>query len=55
MRALLILAAVVAVTVVLPLLGVAIRAMLRRPLTPEQVEREKMVEERRRDARYFWR
>ena len=26
-----------------------------RPLTPEQEESERLLDERRRDARYFWR
>ena len=26
-----------------------------RPQTPEQDERERLLDERRRDARYFWR
>jgi hypothetical protein len=55
MKALWILGAVVLVTVVLPALGYMIRALIRRPLTPEQMERERLFQERRRDARYFWR
>jgi hypothetical protein len=55
MKALWILGAVVVVTVGVPALGLLIRAALRRPLSPEQLERERQVEERRRDARYFWR
>ncbi|MFO1157239.1 MAG: hypothetical protein U1E60_00210 [Reyranellaceae bacterium] len=55
MKALWILGAVIVVTVGIPALGYLIRAILRRPLTPEQVERDEAVAERRRDARYFWR
>ena len=55
MNALWILGAVILVTVVLPGLGLLIRALLRRPLTSEQVEHDRILEERRRDARYFWR
>jgi hypothetical protein len=55
MRALLILAAVVTVMVGLPLLGIAVRKLLRRPLSPEQVELDKRLDENRRDGRYFWR
>ena len=55
MRALLILGAVIVVTVGLPALGYMIRAIIRRPLTARQVEHDRIFEERRRDARYFWR
>lgn len=55
MKALWILGAVVVVTIGVPALGLLIRAVLRRPLSPEQLERESLLEERRRDARYFWR
>ena len=55
MKALLILGAVVVVTVGLPALGHLIRWIIGRPLTPEQLERDALLEERRRDARYFWR
>ena len=55
MKALLILGAVVVVTVVLPALGYMIRAVVRRPLSPEQTESERLFRERRREARYFWR
>jgi hypothetical protein len=55
MRALLILGAVVVVTVGLPALEYLVRALLRRPLSPEQAERDRLLEESRRDGRYFWR
>jgi hypothetical protein len=55
MRTLLIVGAIVIVVVGIPALGYVIRWMIRRPLTPEQQEREELVRERRRDARYFWR
>lgn len=55
MRALLILAAVVTVMVGLPLLAVGIRRLLRRPLSPDQVELDHKLDENRRDGRYFWR
>ena len=55
MKALLILGAVVVVTVCLPALGHIIRRIIGRPLTSEQLERDALLEERRRDARYFWR
>ena len=55
MRTLLIVGAIVIVVVGIPALGYVIRWMIRRPLTPEQEEREELVRERRRDARYFWR
>jgi hypothetical protein len=53
MKALLILGAVVIVSVGLPALGHMIRRIIGRPLTPEQLERDALLEERRRDARYF--
>jgi hypothetical protein len=55
MKALLILGAVVIVTVCLPALGHIIRRIIGLPLTSEQLERDALLEERRRDARYFWR
>jgi hypothetical protein len=55
MKALLILGAVVVVTICLPALGQIIRRIIGRPLTSEQLERDALLEERRRDARYFWR
>ena len=55
MKALLILGAVVVVTVCLPALGHIIRRIIGRPLTSEQLERDALLEERRRDAHYFWR
>ena len=55
MRALLILGAVIVVTIGLPALAYLIRAMIRRPLTPKQIEQDRMLEEGRRDGRYFWR
>jgi hypothetical protein len=55
MKALWILGAVVLVTVGLPALGHIIRAIVRRPLTPEQIESDRLVQERRRDGLYFWR
>jgi hypothetical protein len=55
MKALWILGAVVVITVGLPALGHLIRKIIGRPLTPEQLERDALLEERRRDARYFWR
>ena len=55
MKALLILGAVVVVTVCLPALGHIIRRIIGRPLTSEQLERDALLEERRRDSRYFWR
>ncbi len=55
MKALWILGAVVVITVGLPALGHLIRRMIGRPLTPEQLERDAVIEERRRDALYFWR
>ena len=55
MKALWILGAVVVITVGLPALGHLIRTIIGRPLTPEQLERDALLEERRRDARYFWR
>lgn len=55
MNALWIFGAVILVTVVLPAIGFMIRALVRRPLTPEQVEQDRLLEERRRDGRYFWR
>jgi hypothetical protein len=55
MKALLILGAVVVVSVGLPALGRIIRRIIGRPLTSEQLERDALLEERRRDARYFWR
>ena len=55
MKALWILGAVVVITVGLPALGHMIRRIIGRPLTPEQIERDALLEERRRDALYFWR
>jgi hypothetical protein len=55
MKALWIFGAVVLVTVALPALGLLIRRIVRRPLTPEQQEADRLFVERRRDARYFWR
>lgn len=55
MKALWILGAVVVVTIGVPALGYLIRSILRRPLSPEQVERDRLLEESRRDGRYFWR
>jgi hypothetical protein len=55
MKALWILGAVVLVTVGLPALGHIIRTIIRRPLTPEQIESDRLVQERRRDGLYFWR
>jgi len=55
MKALWILGAVVVITVGLPALGHLIRKIIGRPLTPEQLERDALLEERRRAARYFWR
>jgi hypothetical protein len=54
MKALWILGAVVVVTVGLPALGYMIRRIIGRPLTPEQLERDALLEERRRNARYLW-
>ena len=50
-----VLGAVVVVTVGLPALRLMARAIIRRLLTPEQLERDRLLDERRRDARYFWR
>ena len=55
MKALWILGAVAFVTVGVPALAYLIRRIIRRPLTPEQLESESLFVERRRDARYFWR
>ena len=55
MKALWIFGAVMLVTVALPALGLLIRRIVRRPLTPEQQEADRLFVERRRDARYFWR
>ena len=54
MKALWILGAVVVVTVGLLALGYMIRRIIGRPLTPEQLERDALLEERRRNARYLW-
>jgi len=54
-NALWVLGGVVLVTVVLPALGHIIRAIIRRPLTPEQIESDRLAEEWRRNGRYFWR
>jgi hypothetical protein len=54
MKALWILGAVVVVTVGLPALGYMIRRIIGRPLTPEQLERDALLEERRQNARYLW-
>lgn len=55
MKALWILGAVILATVALPALGLLIRRIIRRPLTAEQQEADRLFVERRRDARYFWR
>lgn len=55
MKALWILGTVVLVTIGVPALGYLIRSILHRPLSSEQVERDKLLEESRRNARYFWR
>ena len=55
MTALLLFGAVVVLMFVVPAVGVALRWIIRRPLTPRQIEQDEMLRERRRDARYFWR
>ena len=55
MKAFWILGIVVLFTIVLPALGLLIRAIIRRPLTPEQVEADRLANEYRQNGRYFWR
>jgi hypothetical protein len=55
MRTVLIFGAIAILAVGVPVFGYVIRLIIRRPLTPEQEEQNKLLLERRRDARYFWR
>ena len=55
MKAFWILGVVVLFTIVLPALGYLIRAIIRRPLTPEQIEADRLADQYRQNGRYFWR
>jgi hypothetical protein len=55
MFALLLVGAALTISVGVPALGYGIRWIIRRPLSPKQLEQEELYRELRRDARYFWR
>jgi len=55
MTALLLFGAIVFLAFVVPAISYVIRLIIRRPLTPRQIEQDELLRQRRQDARYFWR
>jgi len=55
MFALLLIGAVLTLCIGVPAVAFIVRWIIRRPLTPKQLEQDELVRARRRDALYFWR